>query len=237
MACLTVIVTERPEPEPPDRRRPPSSFDCENADEWGEWVLDHGLPAVETACAEALEAGIASGDVILTVLARRRQHVECAVPLRDDEPELGDHRESTLSGTPLTLDQQRHFWIDIERALLSLPPVLLETAYALCWYTPSELSLVLGRSRTIIYQRIRRLRGVLLEAGIGADYFTTGRRAQLRSLPLKCGESPSHAGAKTNVRAKTNADSIRPLNALTQRMACHAQPDLRPTILWNEVRG
>ena len=36
-------------------------------------VLDHGLAAVESACAEALEAGIASGDVILTVLARRRQ--------------------------------------------------------------------------------------------------------------------------------------------------------------------
>jgi hypothetical protein len=36
-------------------------------------VLDHGLTAVEAACAEALEAGIASGDVILTVLARRLQ--------------------------------------------------------------------------------------------------------------------------------------------------------------------
>jgi hypothetical protein len=36
-------------------------------------VLDHGLAAVESACAEALEAGLASGDVILTVLARRRQ--------------------------------------------------------------------------------------------------------------------------------------------------------------------
>jgi hypothetical protein len=34
-------------------------------------VLDHGLAAVEAACAEALEAGIASGDV--AVLARRRQ--------------------------------------------------------------------------------------------------------------------------------------------------------------------
>jgi hypothetical protein len=34
-------------------------------------VLDHGLAAVEAACAEALGAGIASGDVILTVLARR----------------------------------------------------------------------------------------------------------------------------------------------------------------------
>ena len=36
-------------------------------------MLDHGLAAVEGACAEALQAGIASGDVILTVLARRRQ--------------------------------------------------------------------------------------------------------------------------------------------------------------------
>src|ERR1700709_867254 len=36
-------------------------------------VLDHGLSAVGAACAEALEAGIASGDVILAVLARRRQ--------------------------------------------------------------------------------------------------------------------------------------------------------------------
>jgi hypothetical protein len=36
-------------------------------------LLDHGLAAVEAACAEALQAGIASGDVILTVLARQRQ--------------------------------------------------------------------------------------------------------------------------------------------------------------------
>jgi len=36
-------------------------------------VLDHGLAAVEAACAEVLEAGIASGDVIRTVLARRQQ--------------------------------------------------------------------------------------------------------------------------------------------------------------------
>ena len=36
-------------------------------------VLAHGLSAVEAACAEALAAGIASGDVILTVLARRHR--------------------------------------------------------------------------------------------------------------------------------------------------------------------
>ena len=36
-------------------------------------VPEHGLGAVEAACAEALAAGIASGDVILAVLARQRQ--------------------------------------------------------------------------------------------------------------------------------------------------------------------
>jgi hypothetical protein len=36
-------------------------------------VLDHGLAAVEAACVEALDAGVASADVILTVLARNRQ--------------------------------------------------------------------------------------------------------------------------------------------------------------------
>ena len=36
-------------------------------------VPDHGLEAVEAACAEALEADIASGDVIPAVLARRLQ--------------------------------------------------------------------------------------------------------------------------------------------------------------------
>jgi hypothetical protein len=36
-------------------------------------VLDHGLATVEAACVEALEAGITSGDVIRTVLARRQQ--------------------------------------------------------------------------------------------------------------------------------------------------------------------
>ena len=36
-------------------------------------LLDHGLAAVESACAEALEAGLAAGDVILTIRARQRQ--------------------------------------------------------------------------------------------------------------------------------------------------------------------
>jgi len=38
-------------------------------------VPEHGLAAVEAACAEALEAGLAAGDVILAILARQRQAV------------------------------------------------------------------------------------------------------------------------------------------------------------------
>lgn len=36
-------------------------------------VPDHGAAAVEAACAEALEAGVASGDVVVAVLARRAE--------------------------------------------------------------------------------------------------------------------------------------------------------------------
>ena len=36
-------------------------------------VPDHGVAAVEEACAEALQAGIASGDVVVAILARQRQ--------------------------------------------------------------------------------------------------------------------------------------------------------------------
>jgi hypothetical protein len=36
-------------------------------------VLTDGLAAVDAACAETLEAGIASADVILNALARRQQ--------------------------------------------------------------------------------------------------------------------------------------------------------------------
>ena len=35
-------------------------------------VLTDGLPAVEAACAEALAEGVHSADVILNILARRR---------------------------------------------------------------------------------------------------------------------------------------------------------------------
>ena len=39
-------------------------------------VLDHGIEAVEAACVEALSAGIAHSDVILTTLARQQQPPE-----------------------------------------------------------------------------------------------------------------------------------------------------------------
>jgi len=42
-------------------------------------VLTDGLPAVEAACAEALENGVHSADVILNILARRRDPEPAAV--------------------------------------------------------------------------------------------------------------------------------------------------------------
>jgi hypothetical protein len=42
-------------------------------------ILTDGLPAVEGACAEALENGVHSADVILNILARRRDPEPAAV--------------------------------------------------------------------------------------------------------------------------------------------------------------
>jgi hypothetical protein len=36
-------------------------------------VLSDGLPAVEAACLEALRAGVHSADVVINILARRRE--------------------------------------------------------------------------------------------------------------------------------------------------------------------
>src|SRR5260221_10980290 len=63
-------------------------------------VLDHGLAAVEVACAEALEAGIARGGVNPTLLARPRQpnippHIHPPHPLRpknETPAPFGPHR-------------------------------------------------------------------------------------------------------------------------------------------------
>ena len=48
-------------------------------------VLTDGLAAVEAACAESLEAGIASADVILNALSRRQQPSSTSAPIATPE--------------------------------------------------------------------------------------------------------------------------------------------------------
>ena len=38
-------------------------------------VLSDGMPAVEAACAEALQEGVCSADVVVNILARQRETV------------------------------------------------------------------------------------------------------------------------------------------------------------------
>ena len=117
--------------------------------------------------------------ILRSRLARRRHHIVFQGGVGEkDGADSGNEHLSGLSTTPRTLPEQQHFWLDVERALVPLPEVLLETAYALSWYTPTELSRVRGRSRTIIYERIHQIRGALLAAGIGPDYFAAKGRVQ-----------------------------------------------------------
>ncbi len=137
--------------------------------------FDGERACVRTFASRVMDHEIAS--ILRYRFARRRQHILCEASLRDDA-DSGNDCLSGLSTTPRTLAEQQHLWMDVERALVPLPEVLLETAYELCWYTPTELSRVRGRSRTIIYERIRRIREALLAAGIGPDYFTMQGRVQ-----------------------------------------------------------
>lgn len=72
----------------------------------------------------------------------------------------------------ITPAARQEFWLDVQSALAKCSPVLLDTAVALCSYTPSELSRIPGQSRTVVYRRMRRLRAALLSAGIGPRYFS-----------------------------------------------------------------
>jgi len=130
----------------------------------------------ERACIRTFASRVMDNELVSILryrLAGRRGHKVSGGFLRDKyDADFGDG----LAGPSITrrrLAEQQHFWLDIERALVPLPEVLLETAYALCSHTPTELSLVLGRSRTIVYERMRGLRKALLAASIGPDYFTT----------------------------------------------------------------
>ena len=76
-------------------------------------VLTDGLTAVDTACAEALSAGVASADVILNVLARQQQP-EPVTPIQTPErlalklPPLADcARYDTLLGAGDTASRSR----------------------------------------------------------------------------------------------------------------------------------
>jgi hypothetical protein len=51
-------------------------------------VLTDGLVAVEAACAEALREGVHSADIVLNILARRREHTAPITILTPDAPRL-----------------------------------------------------------------------------------------------------------------------------------------------------
>jgi hypothetical protein len=51
-------------------------------------VLSDGLEAVETACAEALTQGVHSADVVLNILARRREPIAQATILTPERLHL-----------------------------------------------------------------------------------------------------------------------------------------------------
>lgn len=129
--------------------------------------FDGDRASVRTFASRVMERELTS--ILRYRLAGRRRHLGDE-SLSSDVAEI-DTAYLNSGSAPHFADRQ-HFWLDFERALAPLPEVLRETAMALCWHTPSELSRLPGHGRTVIYRRIRRLRQALLAAGVGPSYFS-----------------------------------------------------------------
>lgn len=135
--------------------------------------FDGDRASVRTFASRVMDKELTS--ILRYRMAGRRRH------LSEDSASLAvaDIDSDCLGcGTAPPLADRRHFWLDLDRVLAPLPEALRETARALCWHTPSELSRLPGQTRTVIYRRIRRLREALLAAGIGPDYFAGAGGAQ-----------------------------------------------------------
>ena len=61
-------------------------------------VLSDGLPAVEAACLEALRDGVHSADVVINILARRRQLESPLTIMTPDTLRLGEPAERDETG-------------------------------------------------------------------------------------------------------------------------------------------
>jgi DNA-directed RNA polymerase specialized sigma24 family protein len=128
--------------------------------------FDGGRASLRTFASRVMDAELAS---ILRYRTASRRRDPGNQSLDAGTEELADHGADF---------ERLHFWIDVDRALATFPHVLLDTARALCWHTPSELSRAPGQSRTAVYRRMRRLREALLAAGIGPNYFAAAGDAR-----------------------------------------------------------
>ena len=126
--------------------------------------FDPKRASVRTFASRVMDKELVS--ILRRRLARCREHLLEPVPLED----LAELNGIATRNEP-TLLQRQQFWLDVERALAPYSDRLRETAVALCWESPVELSRSLGRSRASIYYRIRRLRKAFNAAGIDHTYF------------------------------------------------------------------
>lgn len=66
------------------------------------------------------------------------------------------------------------FRVDVERAMSTLPEVVRQTAFALCWGSAVDAADVMRCSRQTVSIRKHQIREALLAAGIRSNYFSGG---------------------------------------------------------------
>jgi DNA-directed RNA polymerase specialized sigma24 family protein len=83
-------------------------------------------------------------------------------------------RELPVPPSGPTAASIHQFWIDLDRALASLPEVVRQTVVALSWCSAVDAAAEVGCSRQMINRRKHQIREALLTADITSDYFTRG---------------------------------------------------------------
>lgn len=123
------------------------------------------LSSLGTFTCRVMDQEVAS--ILRYRLAQRR--------LQLGRPELidGGPPDHVYGASPSTAERLE-FWLDVSKAMKTLPAPLRQTVLALRYGSPTEASEALGTARSVVYERVAQIRLAFLAAGVGPGYFTVG---------------------------------------------------------------
>ncbi len=136
--------------------------------------FDEGRASIRTFACRVLDREIAS--IFRYRLAQRRLHLGKPELVEDGDISTTHDSDSHTYSAPVPPPpcERQNFWLDVAKVTETLPAPLRETVLALRCGSPTEASRNLCTTKSVVYDRIARIRTAFLEAGISPAYFTPG---------------------------------------------------------------